>query len=81
MTQPVIVVVTASPAEAAFYYGGFAIPLMGGLAVGFVVFLLLMKVFDRHINGPGSRWANWILGCSAVISLIAGALTFHWLFL
>lgn len=62
-----------------FYESGMLVPLLGGLGVGLLVFLVLIavagKVLDKHFR----MWANWMMGASAVVSLCVGWLVLKWL--
>lgn len=76
MTQSIVVY---SPIENSLYNDGMLLPLVGGLGTAFVVFILLMvwaeRIFGNHkVNDLATVGA-------ATIALIAGALTFQWLFI
>lgn len=70
------IIVYRNPIEAAFWESGMLLPLMGGLGVGFIVFLLLMWIagkVSRDWRGP----PNWMTASAGVVSVIAGFLVFH----
>lgn len=72
------IIVYRNPAEAAFWESGMLIPLVGGLGVGFILFLVLMKIatkVSRDWRGP----SNFVTGAAAVVSICAGVLTLLWL--
>lgn len=80
MNQPEIVIVTASPAQYAFWYSGYGIPLIGGLGVGTLCFLALMWIagkVSRDWRGPG----NLTIGIAAAVSICVGFLVFNHLFI
>lgn len=79
MSQHQSITVYTSPYQRDFYESGMLIPLIGGLAVGFILFLALMKLAERVVGGY--RVSNLTMGGAAVFALCAGALTFHWLFI
>ncbi len=73
-------IVVYTPVENALYNGGMMIPLIGGLAAGFVVFLLLAVAFEKITR----RWSigkldNMLLGGFGLIAAGIGASVFHWL--
>lgn len=70
------IIVYRNPAEAAFWQSGMFVPLFGGLGVGMLVFILLTHMFDRAINRSNN---NTPMIVCAILSVIAGAFTFHWL--
>ena len=80
MSDPQTHIVYRNRAEHDFYESGMMIPLIGGLGVGFLLFLGLMAIIQmprRGFHGP----SNFAVGVAAVISLIAGGAAFHFLML
>lgn len=73
------IIVYRNPVEAAFWESGMIFPLMGGLGVGFIAFLILMRIAEMTIGDH--RINNLVIGGAAIASMCAGALTFHWLFI
>ena len=81
MTQSIVIY---TPLQDALYNQGMFIPLIGGMGVGVITFLVLVKLFEiiaAWLKKP-YHWGipDRILVIIAVISIIAGGLTFHWLF-
>jgi len=79
MSQNQSITVYTNPYQRDFYESGMLIPLIGGLAVGFILFLALMKLAERMIGSR--RVSNLTMGGAAIAALCAGALTLHWLFI
>lgn len=81
MNNPQPIIVYRSQAEYDFYQSGMMIPMLGGMAVGFVVFLALCKLFERHVNRwNGDRGGNnMLLGGFGLLAFGAGMFTFNWL--
>lgn len=80
MSQTQSIIVYRNPAEAAFWEGGYLVPLVGGLGAGFLFFLALMWIagkVSRDWRGP----SNFVTGAAGVASVCVGALVFHWLFI
>lgn len=76
MTTQSVVIYT--PVQDALYNSGLLIPLIGGMAAGVLVFVALSMMFGRWVNSPGGRrWADWIMGGSAVIALTLAGFVFH----
>ena len=84
MTQSIVIY---TPLQDALYNQGMFIPLIGGMGVGVITFLVLVKLFEI-ISAWLKKPYHWgirgipdrIVVIIAVISIIAGCLTFHWLF-
>ena len=80
-------VAVCSPATCALWESGAAIPLFAALAVGFFVFLGLMKlaemVTNRHNKWyhPSSKVSDLAMGGAGVVALICAGLTFKYLFI
>lgn len=80
MSDPQTHIVYRNRAEHDFYESGMMIPLIGGLGVGFIVFLLLAglaKKLSRDWRGPN----DFAMGAAIVVALCSGALMFQWLFI
>ena len=80
MSDPQTHIVYQNRLQYDFYESGMMIPLIGGLGVGFLLFLALMWLAgkaSKSWSGP----SNFVTGAAAVVSLCAGALTFHFLML
>jgi hypothetical protein len=76
MTQSIIVY--RNPIEATFWESGMVFPLMASLVVGFLTMFFLSWIatkFTKDWRGP----SGFVVGAAAVVSICAGALTFHWL--
>jgi len=74
------IIVYTNPYQRDFYESGMLIPLIGGLTVFFITFLILMWVaqkVSRDWRGPN----NFVTGAAAVGGICIGALAFHWLFI
>jgi hypothetical protein len=74
------IIVYRNPAEAMFWEGGYAFPLIGGLAVGLLLFVVLHWAagkLTKNRFGPSDH----VMFVIAVISIVAGGLTFHSLFI
>ena len=71
-------IVVYTPVEHAPYNDGMLIPLMGAGAAGLLVFVVLMKMFERRMNQMrNSKTADWIMGGSALAAVATAALVFH----
>lgn len=79
MADTQTVIVYRNRAEHDFYESGMMIPLIGGLGVGLLTMLFLAWVagkLSRDWRGP----SGLVVGACCVASLVAGVLTFNWLF-
>lgn len=76
MTTQSVVIYT--PVQDALYNQGLLFPLVGALVVGAIVFVALSMMFGRWVNSPGGRrWADWVMGGSALAAIVAAGYTFH----
>lgn len=66
MTQSIIVY--RNPAEAAFWEGGMAFPMMVGLVVGFIAAIVAVKLYERV--SPRGRRAGEVAVAAAVIGVV-----------
>jgi len=83
VAEPQTHIVYRNRVEHDFYESGMMVPLGGGLLVGFLVFLGLCKLFERHLN----RWSgdrggnNMLMGGFALAAIGAGVAVFKYLML
>ena len=71
-------IVVYTPVQDALYNGGMLIPLMGAGAAGLLVFVVLMKMFERKMNqSRNGKAADWIMGGSALAAVVVAGLVFH----
>lgn len=71
-------VVIYTPVQDALYNGGLLVPLVGSLVVGGLVFAAIMMMTGRWVNSfGGRRWADWVMGGSALAAIAAAGYTFH----
>lgn len=80
MSDPQTHIVYQNRVQYDFYESSMMIPLIGGLGVGFLMFLALMWLASK----ASSSWSgpsNIVTGAAAVVSLLPGAMAFHWMML
>lgn len=73
------IIVYRNPAEAAFWESGMAFPLMSGLFVGFIVFVIGATILDKFTKKSWKKpvwWevSTWTL---AIASLCLAGYVFH----
>lgn len=70
------IIVYRNPIEAAFWESNMLIPLLGGMAAGVGLFLLMMwvagKIYQRRYGPP-----DWVIWFSAAVSIILSGWTVH----
>lgn len=71
--MPDSIIVYRNPAEAAFWEGGYFIPLVCGLGVGMAVFLVLVSL--AKMLDTNSRHEDSIMTIGGVVAIIAGLYT------
>ena len=79
------IIVYRNPAEAMLWEGGYVFPLIAGLGAGFLTFVFLMWALGLW-NQRKTRRARVVVPeqamiAAAIISIIIGGGTFHWLFI
>ncbi len=81
MSNTQSIIVYTNPAQAAFWEGGYFIPLCGGLLVGALVFVALYAFAERLVRRIGGRVGGLAMGAAVVAGISAGVFTFSHLML
>ena len=70
-------IVVYTPMEDALYNSGMLIPIGGAAVTGLIVFVVLMRIFERKVGYGNRRGAEWLVWGSALAAIAAAALVFH----
>lgn len=70
MSTPSSIIVYRNPAEAAFWEGGYLIPIFAGCGAGVAVFLICAFILDAL--QLSKRWATLLYQISGLVSIVVG---------